>query len=332
MYAKILVPLDTSPFSEQALTRAVAIARATMAQLHLVLVHSPPAYPVDGGALVGLGLLEQERAYFDGFMQGAAADLERRHGLKVHTALLDGPVVESISAYAREQGMDLIVLATHGRTGLSRAWLGSVADGVVRHATMPVLMVRPKEHAPGQTHEGDGDLFKRVLVALDGSETAERIIEHAYALGASAGATYFLVRVVPPVPLPVPNYGVPNLVAAIVPDPEATEHLVADARDDLGRVARGLRARGASTVDIRVHVASSAGPVLADLARACDADLIAMTSHGRGASRLLMGSVADKVLRGTDCEVLLYRTQAAARSAAESTGYRAEDASHPVPA
>ena len=85
------------------------------------------------------------------------------------SALLDGPVADAISRHAAATGADLLVMTTHGRGPLVRFWLGSVADALVRQASIPILLVQPKEAAPDLTQE---PVVRRVLIPLDGSDLA----------------------------------------------------------------------------------------------------------------------------------------------------------------
>ena len=190
-------------------------------------------------------------------------------------------------------------MTTHGRTGLSRAWLGSVADSIVRQVGVPVLMLRPCADQAAPT------TFRRVLIPLDESPRAECVLDSAVSL-AGVGATYVLVDVVPPVPL-VLGYVDPYSMSAAVADPEATDRAVATAKEYLARVAQRLRDRGITLIEQHVAVADHPAPTLLDTAKAHDVDLIAIGTHGRGSSRFVLGSVADKLLRGAKTPLLVCR-------------------------
>jgi nucleotide-binding universal stress UspA family protein len=109
------------------------------------------------------------------------------------SALLDGPVPDAINRYAAATGADLLVMTTHGRGPLARFWLGSVADALVRQASVPILLVPPKGAAPDLAQT---PVIRRVLIPLDGSELAEQVLEPALALGAATQTEYTLLRVV----------------------------------------------------------------------------------------------------------------------------------------
>lgn len=134
----ILVPTDFSTGSDAALDQAVLMAKATGAGVALVHVIEPAiefplgaAYPdMDGGYYAAVDLALSARA----------AKIEKA-GLRCTTKILEGPVTSEITRWARELGASMIVLGTHGRTGLSHILLGSVAEKTVRHASCPVLTV-----------------------------------------------------------------------------------------------------------------------------------------------------------------------------------------------
>jgi nucleotide-binding universal stress UspA family protein len=312
MFRRLVVPLDTSPLSEQAAYKAAAIARSTRATLHLVHVYAPRLPAFDGGAVIDEQILALDRKQYERHLTRVAAELTKRFGCKTQVAMLSGVPAREIAKYARQQGADLIVASTHGRTGVSRAWFGSVADSLAREAAIPVLMVRPQD---GETikQKADAPPFERILIALDGSDQSESVLADLRALKTSDRARHLLVEVVNPVALPILDYPDGGIVMPMAQDQGATELEVARATSYLAGIAHRLEREGAADVDPVVHVAAAAAPAIVELARMFDADLVVMTSHGRGASRLLLGSVADKILRGTHCSILLRRTPMTAK-------------------
>lgn len=298
----LLVPLDGSSFGEQALPVAVAIARRARASLHLIHVHRPAAVSMaaQSSARWDDEIRESEWWYLER-EAGLVADAV---GLTVTRVIGSPPVVEALCRRASEVEADLIVMTSHGRTGLARAWLGSVADGVLRQAEVPVLLIRPREQSTLPEYHA---LFHRVLIPLDGSALAESVVEPATALGALGAARYQLLEVVVPAeggePAPAPGAA----EAAAAPQPRGD---VAQAEGYLAGVAARLRERGLA-VEPEVCVDERPAQVILDRAREGALDLVAMATHGRGASRLLVGSVADAVLRGTSLPLLLFRPRAA---------------------
>jgi nucleotide-binding universal stress UspA family protein len=191
-------------------------------------------------------------------------------------------------------------MTTHGRGTFARAWLGSVADGLVRHAIMPVLLVRPGEQPPGA---GVEHVFHHVLVPVDQSEVAEEVLACAVALGEPGVTRFTLLRVVPPTLLSGHELATHGAHA----DPADLEE--ARSLAELNTIAGVMRARG---IPIEAQVVRHPQPARGILEYAGDhgIDAIAMATRGReGLSRLLLGSVTDKVLRGTTLPILLYGPQ-----------------------
>jgi nucleotide-binding universal stress UspA family protein len=303
----ILVPLDGSQFAEHALPRALMIAQQNNATIHLVHVHVPntQAYALDISPIFDDALdrpsRENERAYLAGLAQRITA----RWNIPVTQMLLEGAPVATLYDYARKIAADLVVMTTHGHNTLARLWLGSVADALVRHAPTPVLLVRPYEEATDFLQLDREQPFKHVLIPLDGSRLAETVIAHAVALAGSMDIEYTLLQAIEPVLI---TY-LPIASGAEVDD-QAFALWQAEARDYLERMAK--RVSTTRPVQTQVVVANPASAILS-YARQHGIDLIAMATHGRsGISRMLLGSVADKVVRGTHISVLLHRPSAVA--------------------
>jgi nucleotide-binding universal stress UspA family protein len=301
MFKKLLVPLDRSPLAEQAIGQAAAIARASGAGLDLVLVHQP--FPFDGfsDAPWSAQAWHEERRY----LELVADEVSSGSSVSATHAILRGEAVDMICRHAWDIDADLIVMTSHGRTGLSRAWLGSVADGVLRYSTTPVLMLRPID---GKTRrDAAHHLFKRVLVPVDGSPLSAEVLAAATSLAKCSDARMSLLRVVQPVPMIIPDVAVPYAYTPPMPDDPATKRLADEASHQLAEVARQLHEESGVEIEARVVVEERVASAILDFVRAHDIDVVAMSTHGRGASRFLLGSVADKVLRGSGVSMLLYR-------------------------
>jgi nucleotide-binding universal stress UspA family protein len=209
------------------------------------------------------------------------------------------PAGEEIVEEAARIGADLIVMATHGRGAIKRIWLGSVADHVVRHATVPILLIRPQEPgAPAAEPE-----IRGILVPLDLSELSRTIldpvIEFARLTGAPVTLLYVLERfyqtMEPGVPYPIPQ------------DPGIAELQRASAARLLEEAATSLRKHGIP-VTTRVVIASQAAAGVLDTLAERGQDLVALATHGTGGiRRLVVGSVADHVIRGASKPVLIVR-------------------------
>jgi nucleotide-binding universal stress UspA family protein len=295
----ILVPLDGSTFAEHALPVAIDLARRTGSRLHLVQVHEQPAFPVDPNGLIA-EYAEWEHAMMlreEEYLRATANRCMETAGLAARTELLEGPPANALATYANELESGMVVMTTHGRGGISRAWVGSVADALVRRCRVPVLLLRPPTTAGNGR---DALLPRHVLIPTDGSALSERIIEPALALGTLGGARYTLLRVALPVPL-VPVGSTPGRQR------ELAERERMQAVHQLDAVARPLRARGIDVETVVVHDSLPATAIL-EFAAENAVDMIALATRGRGGwSRVALGSVADKVMRGSLLPVLLYR-------------------------
>jgi nucleotide-binding universal stress UspA family protein len=221
----------------------------------------------------------------------------------VSGTVLRGSASEMIRERVSTIGADLIVMTSHGRTGLSRTWLGSVAHEILRGSPAPVLMLRPNDRR--KLRRFGEKLFKKVLVTLDGSPLAESILEPATDLARAFDARLILLRVVEPVPLVLPEVTLP---ASYLPrDESATAALVERATHELADVARRIVESGIARVESHVVVAERVANAIVEFARGMSPSVIAMSTHGRGASRLFLGSVADKVLRASNVPMLVRR-------------------------
>jgi nucleotide-binding universal stress UspA family protein len=298
VYRSILVPLDGSTLGEHALSVAAALAARLKCDLHLVHVYRERV--VDELPVYGLSG-EAARESAERYIQSAADRLRATHGGRVDAVVLDGSPAEAIVDRIPIAGVDLVVMGSHGRTGASRFWLGSVADAIMRTATVPVLLVRQGPDAKASTGEG---LFERVLVPLDGSALAEAALPHAIALAKANEAHVHLLQV---------EERAEDLRTSVW---TLAAHEPDDLPSRLARADRYLHHLIATyelqwppaTVSAEARGAHRVGEAITQVATERDADLIAMATHGRGASRLLVGSVADKVIRGTTCSILLCRS------------------------
>jgi len=145
MFKRILVPLDGSQFSEGALEQAQMLAECAGGQIELLRVAVHPSnyvYVADAAALADL--YDSDRAHCEDYLKSVAARVAGQTSVQVTTAVLEGVVADAVLDYAEDTDADLIVMSTHGRSGMERWLLGSVAEKVVRGAKMPVMLVRPK--------------------------------------------------------------------------------------------------------------------------------------------------------------------------------------------
>ena len=299
MFKKLLVPLDLSPLAEEAIGRAAAIARASGAKLDLLVVHQPIAIEAFDGQEWNIEQRHKASEYLDTVVKELATGAQ----LSATRTVLTGDPAEEVGRHAQRIGADLIVMTSHGRTGLSRAWLGSVADSVVRRSSVPVLMVRPTGAASRRSAHRP---FERVLLPLDDSQLSHEVLEPALSLAKCSGASISLLRIVQPVPLIIVEGGMTFNYPLGPIDESATTRVAMDAQEHLTAVAREVRDYFGVDVETYVTVDGQVARAIIDFARAHDIDVIGMATHGRGASRLVLGSVVDKVLRGSDVPLLLY--------------------------
>jgi nucleotide-binding universal stress UspA family protein len=306
MPRNILVPLDGSAFGEGALPEARRIARGSNAVLHIVRVHvAPSSAPL---SLEGVPVTDpdQDDACWDAeraYVRRVRSRLGPRSKVPARIAVLPGPVAEALANYAAIHRVDLIVMSTHGRQGLARAWQGSVADALIRSCRLPVILVQPSGNAatlvPAPLTQGP----PKIVIALDGSALAEQVVETALEVGESMDAEYVLLRVVNP-------FGASDDLASVFAPAMgrvmAEEH-AAEALTYLTEIAWWMRERGLR-VETSVIVSERPAEIISSEAARLGASLVGMATHGRsGLPRLLMGSVAGEVLHGAAVPLLLYR-------------------------
>jgi len=320
MFNSVLVPLDGSAIAEHALPLASTLARCAGCELRLVRVVPPlgDTYfwaPLPGDPLE-VELREAQRTQARAYLDDVVHRLREAGASCVTCAVMEDvvPEKESVSEAIRadvlKTGADLVVMTSHGRGPIARFWLGSIADKLVRTLHVPVLLVRPAEDAPAPDLK-QGATPKHLLLALDGTSLAEGIVEPALAIGKAVNADYTLVRVIQPAwPLSHPLKAAGSLQEPSLSWDAAKkidERNRQNAESYLETVAKRLRADGAS-VQTRIHFAEQPAAAILTEAVSVGANLIALETHGRGGlSRLLMGSVADKVVRGSSIPVLVCR-------------------------
>lgn len=295
MYEKLIVPLDGSTFAETALPVALDVAEKAGGTVELLTVREPLT------AMAYQEWVTPEDGWEDRYLEEVAERLGAETGVELTGTVLVGRISDALVEHAARKKADALVMATHGRGPLSRSWLGSVADGVIRKVTTPVLLVRPgdegEEPSVGRTD------FSRILIPLDGSELGEGVLEPALGLGRPYGARYTLLRVVHFPTGPTSPY----LPDAATLNRQVVDEAKARAQSYLGSVASRLHDAGLD-VEIRVTVEPQPAAGIVRLAKEGEFGLLAMATHGRGGvSRALLGSVADKVIRGSHVPTLVVR-------------------------
>jgi len=267
---RILVPLDGSPLAESILPALMPLVRQQAATLTLMQV------------IDRVDEIEPTRAY----LSRLERDLER-DGVEALPRVEFGGPVEEILHQAQPKRHDLVAMTTHGRTGLRRAIMGSVAEEVLRHSKVPLVLNRPGAKI--------GD-WKRIVVALDGSPASEAILDEAVrlALLLKVKATLHVVRVTLPL--------LPTSDMYFEPPPSVRE----DPQPYLDEICTRLAKQG--LLAVAAVREGFAGQEVVKYAEEIGADLIGMMTQGKsGLPRLLAGSVAEEVLRSAPCPVLIRR-------------------------
>lgn len=314
-FTRILVPLDGSERAERAILVAAKVARTTGGTIVLVRVIPPlvaygPAFAGGAFAPVAPVLSDEEQAEVAAYLTRIAG-WPVLSGIPVETQLLVGPAAPTILDVASEQRVDAIILTSHGRTGVTRWVLGSVAQHLVQHASVPILMLREYGPSPADDQLEDKHLF-RVLAPLDGSRLAEESLVPAARLITALAA---------------PTQGALHLIFVVSPYDEYIQGIpealiVGSAKGYLSHVAEQLRAKYAglqvtssviTNADIAagvIHAAEGdAGAEVADVGNVPSGyDVIAMATHGRsGLTRWMMGSITERVMQTTNRPLLIVR-------------------------
>ena len=317
MFKRIIVPLDGSQGAERAIPVAARIARVSGGSIVFLNVVLPP---------VEFGTYREDRTValkptaFEKRLEGAAdylTDIVKAHasdleGIDVTVKAVSGAASPTIFSVTNLEHVDLVVLCSHGESGLRRWIFGSVAHEAVRRSPVPVLVLSEKGVIPTPTEPRPW----RILVALDGSQLGETTIEPAAqlvsVLAAPAQGAMHLLRVID-IPSATGKYRGPTEFDTTVRN-EAREEAEAYLKDTTGRLQASLAnynlmltssaAIGTDVVDTILEQAEHVGGT--EEMGGCD--LIGVSTHGRtGLLRLIMGSVAEKILNSTKLPLLVVR-------------------------
>jgi nucleotide-binding universal stress UspA family protein len=300
-FSKILLPTDFSDFSNQAMEQALAWAAHFGAELHLlhvVTVHNyDPFNPDMGFPEVNIaGSLQQTAER----QMEQIATMSRDEGPEVTQEIRTGfsPWNEIVTV-AAEQNTDLIIMATHGRRGLEKLFLGSTAEKVLEHTPCPVLLLRPDQQgAMGKPSE-----IESIILPSDFSEAAGDAAPLAFELAQSCLSRLTLFHCVEQ-EVPPPYYA-----AGITSIFELNDEVLSVARQHLAKLIPDSLADKLDH-DFVIREGRSAHE-LVQFARESGADLIVMATHGyTGLEQVLLGSTTDRVVRNAACPVLVVRSKA----------------------
>ena len=292
MIRTVLVPLDGSERAESVLPYAEQIAGGTGSELVLLTaVYQSSAW----GASPVREDLGKETVAARTYLESKRDQLKSR-GLNVKTVIAYQPEADSILSAAADEDADLIAMSTHGRSGISRWILGSVADKVLHSTHRPLLLVRARE-----ADERAPAAIDRIVVPLDGSELSLSVLPYVEEVAEALGASLILVHAVQPLDIYPGSVTTPTPVGAILDD------LLAHGQSFLTRVAQEIEARGKVKVRSVVNIGFPVDEIVR-IAQEVNAGLIGMATHGRsGAGRWIMGSMADAVVRRTNLPCLVIR-------------------------
>lgn len=280
MFEHILVPLDGSSLAECVLPHTVTLAQAFDAQVTLLRA-------VEHGRSAGLTRAvdplswhirkAEAEAYLD-----EVIDRLQEVDLRADKALLEGQASDRIIEFAQDQDIDLIILSSHGASGLSGWNINSVVQKVILRAYMPVLIVRAYEPAISDL---TGLCYRRLLVPLDGSQRAECVLPLATTLARSCGSQLLLAHIVskPPVPRRAP---------LTQEESELVDRLTERNRLEAARYLEGVQSRLAADVQVRLLVGDNTTAMLHDLIAQEGIDLVLLSAHGySGETKWPYGSV-----------------------------------------
>lgn len=294
MFKKILVPLDGSKLSERALDPALALAQQVGGEVillsvpvlkHLFVEHSGGyalLYPEDS--------LKDSRRELTEYLQ-ILAESQSHPDFTLSTELIDGDEASVIVDTAVAEDVDLIVMSTHGRSGIQHWLLGSVTERVLHKTLCPVLIVRSSQP------------ISRILLPLDESELAECALEPGFEIAKRMGCQVTLFTVIALAHLDLDRL---EMMEAGLGH-QLEECLLSEKETYLQNVVQ----RYEQMLDQQIHVSFAEGPTaqcILDFAEGQHTDLIVMATHGRtGLRRWLYGSVTEKILRGAHCHMLVVR-------------------------
>jgi len=292
----ILVPIDFSKASREILRHAILLAKALPGKITLLHAEEPPNY---GGTLSDLpGSVPADFPLAPAKLGQRLATLARDAippALFREAIVAQGAAGETIVSTATRRRSVLIVVATHGYSGLTRILLGSTAEYVVRHSPCPVLTIR----RPGARAATTAPRYKSILAPVDLSAPSRLAADTAASLAGRLGARLTLLHVVPP------------LAASRRRPLDATQlnaRAAEGADERLQEIALRLQ-KVAPRVTTRVALGDAAAEILqAATAKKSPPDLIVLATHGRGGlSRILLGSTAENIIRHSPCPVLVVR-------------------------
>ncbi len=302
MYNKILVPLDGSELAECVLPHVEAMAASNKVAVTFLYVIQPLDVPLTKPDFK-LRIEAEAKAAANDYLKRLTGKLS--YGGSAQGEVILGKVAENIVDYAAKNKMDLIIMATHGRSGISRWVSGSVAEKVLHTSKVPIWLIRAA--APKVDYKKGRKIA--MLVPLDGSELAEKVLSHVNKLAKQFDPQLVEITLLRACELFFPPYTYPP------PTPlkweEYLEYETKRCKEIcqtyLAKVEEKLKKEG---LHVRSEIPTGTpADAIVDYANKSAFDLIVMATHGRtGLSRWALGSVADRVLKATNSPVFLIRS------------------------
>lgn len=293
MFNKILIPLDGSELSEVALPYAEALAGRLGSEIVLLFVNEATEDRYQHMHESYLEKMTEITKY------GAETHLDKtgKKVIRVKPDILFGNPAEQIVNYVEKSNIDLVVMSTHGRSGISLWALGSVAGKVVRAANCPVALIRANVPLSEVRKRG---IFDKVLVPLDGSIEGEQSIPYVNELATSLKTEVILFQVL--------SRGYPTAGYGLVSYSEhqlESDRVIAQAY--LDKIDSQMKQQRVN-VRSEIRFGNTAEEII-KFADELSVDMVAMSTHGRsGISRWALGSIAEKVLHEGNSPLLLVRT------------------------
>ncbi len=311
MYSKVVVPLDGSDLSERSLPYARLVAGALSIPIDLVEAFDalPPAIHDHLALVATQRMLEDARLRTNDYLSGVRARL-REMGHYATATTLPGAPAQAVVDWVAGDPDALVVMSTHGRGGIARWALGSVADKVLHSVPNPMLLVRS-----GGTTSPQEAQTQAILVPLDGSTFSELSLEHAATMATALNTRIVLLRVNADAAVyrdylqPARRGAAENTDTDWAPVEELIQADVDAARDSLEGAAKRLADEFGFVNDVVALPVEShnVADAIADTAES-ERAMVVMTTHGRsGLNRLVLGSVTDRVVRHSNVPVLVVR-------------------------
>jgi nucleotide-binding universal stress UspA family protein len=312
MFAKVLIPIDSSEESRTIVRWAAGLAKATKAEITLLSVIDPEEFQIVEATAAGTLRRDATKEVIEEFVAKRKVELEieakelRTTGIGVGARVVAGAPAEMIVAEAKAIGVDLIAMSTRRESALARGILGSVTDRVLHSTAIPLLILQPEDI----TDESIGAGFIRhIVVPLDGSELSETAVGPATEIARATGAEIVFTEVVK---LPIYGMDMGGVGFGAVHSAEAMDTQIQEEA-----AAEYLKAfvENAETAGIKARAEVRVGNPsiqIVDEVAADEGSIIVMATHGAGGiKRWVIGSVTDKAIRSAHRPVLVIPPQAA---------------------